>query len=203
MELEPNLPFVGQPALYHPAAGDPVYSGGGKPLAAIVCHVWAPQCVNLAVFDRSGMPQSKTSVPFVAEGDLKPSGSYAVPTVEVIPGVLLTADEPQPAAAVAAGDASGPAARVRSEQIDSMMEAVVVSTHRFPGTTSTVAIAALPDGFVLGIGHSACVSPAMFNAEVGVDMATADALKKAREKAWELEGYLLRNRLARAGQPPA
>lgn len=196
MELEQNHPFVGQPALYHPAAGDPVYSGGGKALAAIVCHVWGPTCVNLAVFDRSGMPQSKTSVPFVADGGLKPTSSYAVPTVELIPGVLLTADEPLSATAVAAGDAGGPAARVRPEQIGSMMEAVVVYTHRFPGTTSTVAIAALPDGFVLGIGHSACVSPAMFDAEVGVDLATADALKKAREKAWELEGYLLRDRLA-------
>ena len=84
---------------------------------------------------------------------------------------------------------------MRSEAIDGLMSTVVVHTHHFPGTTCTVATATLPDGFVLATGQSACISPALFDAEIGIKVATADAIKKAREKAWELEGYLLRDRL--------
>lgn len=54
----------------------------------------------------------------------------------------------------------------------------------------------LPDGFVVGVGHSAGISAKNFNAEVGHQAAKLNALNAAREKLWELEGYALRERLA-------
>jgi hypothetical protein len=50
------------------------------------------------------------------------------------------------------------APRVTQDQIDQLHCSLRVLTHHFPGTTCTVAIAMLPDGFVAGVGHSACIS---------------------------------------------
>lgn len=89
--------------------------------------------------------------------------------------------------------------RVRMEQIDALMATVTVHVQRIEGTCSTIALAMLPIGgrqFSLAIGHSACVDPAMFNAEIGTDIATKDALAQARKKLWEFEGYALMNVLA-------
>lgn len=85
--------------------------------------------------------------------------------------------------------------RVRVEQIDALMAQVTVKAQRIEGTCSTVALAVLPNGFTLAIGHSACIDPANFNAEIGVRVATEDALAQARKKLWELEGYALKKAL--------
>jgi hypothetical protein len=61
----------------------------------------------------------------------------------------------------------------------------------FPDTTTTVCCLTLKNGGTV-IGESACVSPENFNAEIGQEAAR----DKAREKIWELEGYLLKQRLA-------
>lgn len=60
----------------------------------------------------------------------------------------------------------------------------------FPGTTLTVCALTLENGFVV-TGMSAAVSPENFHEQVGRDIAYAEA----RDKIWELEGYLLRERL--------
>jgi hypothetical protein len=39
----------------------------GEPLTAIVVHVWSPSCVNLTVFDKSGVCHGLTSVVFSEE----------------------------------------------------------------------------------------------------------------------------------------
>lgn len=62
--------------------------------------------------------------------------------------------------------------------------------HVFPGTTVTVCVLTLMNGFTV-VGHSACASPENFNEEVGRDIAR----KNAREEIWQLEGYLLRQRI--------
>lgn len=74
---------------------------------------------------------------------------------------------------------------------ESDIEAVIEceDCHVFPLTTVTVCAITLRNGFTV-IGHSACVSPAVFNAEIG----RAIARKNARDKIWELEGYLLKQR---------
>lgn len=65
--------------------------------------------------------------------------------------------------------------------------------HIFPGTTVTVCCLTLKNGFTV-IGESACASPANFDAELGRKIARDNA----RNKIWQLEGYLLRQRLHEA-----
>lgn len=89
-------------------------------------------------------------------------------------------------------------ARVQPGDIEALHRSLVVLTHHFPGTTVTVAVAVLPDGFVVGTGQSGCISPERFDEQIGATIAKGDALAAAREKLWELEGYLLRARLQAA-----
>lgn len=63
--------------------------------------------------------------------------------------------------------------------------------HVFPGTTVTVCLLHLSNGFTV-TGESACASPENFNTEIGQKIAR----QNAREKIWALEGYLLREKLA-------
>lgn len=60
----------------------------------------------------------------------------------------------------------------------------------FPGTTVTVAILVLKNGFTV-TGESACASPENFNEELGRKIAREQALNKI----WALEGYALRDKL--------
>lgn len=61
----------------------------------------------------------------------------------------------------------------------------------FPGTTVTVCLLELRNGFCV-VGESAAASPANFNEKLGQDIAR----RNARDKIWALEGYLLRTTLA-------
>jgi membrane protein involved in colicin uptake len=85
--------------------------------------------------------------------------------------------------------------RVTREQIDTLTQSMMTMTHRFPGTTCTVAVAILPNGFVAGIGKSAAVDPANFDAEIGMRVAIDNAHKDARDRLWELEGYALKKKI--------
>ena len=62
--------------------------------------------------------------------------------------------------------------------------------HVFPGSQLTVCCITLVNGFTV-VGESACASPENFSAKIGRDIA----FNKARDKIWELEGYLLKNSL--------
>tara|TARA_R100001039_G_C1845090_1_gene105441 strand:+ start:524 stop:1153 length:630 start_codon:yes stop_codon:yes gene_type:complete len=62
--------------------------------------------------------------------------------------------------------------------------------HVFAGTTLTVCVLTLRNGFTV-TGESACVDPANFDAEKGRHYAREQAFGKI----WMLEGYLLRDQL--------
>lgn len=62
--------------------------------------------------------------------------------------------------------------------------------HLFLGSTVTVCKLTLENGFSV-IGQSACASPENFDAQLGRELARKDA----RQQIWQLEGYLLRQRL--------
>ena len=62
--------------------------------------------------------------------------------------------------------------------------------YRFPGTTTTVCCLTLRNGFSV-IGESSCVSGGNFDEEIGQRVAESDA----RRKIWQLEGYLLKEKL--------
>lgn len=80
------------------------------------------------------------------------------------------------------------APRLSPEKIDAVI--VAGDYHVFPGTTTTVCLLTLKNGFSV-VGESACASPENFNAELGRKIA----YDNARNKIWQLEGYLLRQRL--------
>lgn len=81
------------------------------------------------------------------------------------------------------------APRLSPELIDSKI--VDEDYHVFEKTSLTVCCLTLENGFTV-IGESACASPENFDAELGRKIAK----EKARNKIWELEGYLLKQKLA-------
>lgn len=95
------------------------------------------------------------------------------------------------AAALPAKPATGQAPKVEQVRIDALMASLTYTTAYLDGTTSTVATACLPGGFVVAIGHSATVNAANFDAAKGKEYAIASAERKARSTLWELEGYAL------------
>lgn len=83
------------------------------------------------------------------------------------------------------------APRITPEHINDLMERVIFNIVVPEGTTSTFAHAYLDGKFHLATGHSACVSPENFNAEIGQKIALNKAEAMAKDKLWELEGYRL------------
>ena len=66
--------------------------------------------------------------------------------------------------------------------------------HVFPRTTLTVCCLTLRNGFTV-TGESAAASPENFHEEIGRKIAR----ENARNKIWQLEGYLLKDRLWNSG----
>lgn len=88
------------------------------------------------------------------------------------------------------------APRVTPDQVDALFQRVEFVTSVPEGTTSTFCHAYLvaKDGkskFSLATGHSACVSPENFKAQIGHDIANSKARQLAKDKLWELMGFAL------------
>lgn len=83
------------------------------------------------------------------------------------------------------------APRVTPQRIDQVI--VAQGYHIFPGTTLTICCLTLANGFTV-TGESACASPENFDAELGRKIARDNA----KQKIWVLEGYALRERLAKS-----
>lgn len=82
------------------------------------------------------------------------------------------------------------APRLTPAYIDSVI--MGADYHVFYGTTVTVCALTLSNGYVV-IGKSAAASRENFDAAMGRRIAYDDA----RNQIWELEGYLLREKLSR------
>src|SRR5260221_13924208 len=80
------------------------------------------------------------------------------------------------------------APRLTPEQIDATIAGEAY--HVFAGSNLTVCCLTLRNGFTV-TGESACVSAEKFDAQLGRKIARGHA----RDKIWQLEGYLLRDRL--------
>lgn len=80
------------------------------------------------------------------------------------------------------------APRLSPDKIDSVI--IGEDYYVFPDTTLTICCLKLLNGFTV-TGESAAVSVENFDAEIGRRIAR----KNAREKVWQLEGYLLRERI--------
>ena len=83
--------------------------------------------------------------------------------------------------------------RVHPAGIDELFNSLTFKYERVGDTTVTGCWAFLPDGFQVGYGESACVDPANYNENVGRGIAKDNCEVVARNKLWELEGYLLRH----------
>jgi len=73
------------------------------------------------------------------------------------------------------------------------LESVIASEqyHVFPDTTFTACLLTLANGYTV-IGESACASPENFDSALGRKIAR----ENAKNKIWQLEGYLLKQRLS-------
>ncbi|GAA4108748.1 Gp49 family protein [Aminobacter aganoensis] len=80
------------------------------------------------------------------------------------------------------------APRLTPDLVDSAI--VGEAYHVFPGTTLTVCALMLRNSFIV-TGESASASAANFDEALGRKIAR----ENARNKVWQLEGYLLRQRL--------
>ena len=81
------------------------------------------------------------------------------------------------------------APRLTPSHIDSTIKDI--SYHKLTDVL-TVCVLTLMNGFTVN-GESACASPENYNAEIGNKVA----FENAREKIWQLEGYLLKEKLYR------
>jgi hypothetical protein len=86
------------------------------------------------------------------------------------------------------------APRLTPSDIDAKIKGM--GFHIFEGTQTTICILELENGFTV-TGESACASPENFDAEIGQKIAR----ENAREKIWQLEGYLLKERLYQESKP--
>jgi hypothetical protein len=211
-------PTIGRRVWYWPSAFDMghlkdrpqsiIMSNELQPCDAGVVFVHGEKLINITVADHNGNMHKRTSVTLVQPGDVAPaSGGYCTwmdyqvdqakktETSEVLtkPTDTAVVDAAMDASTETTLVAKGlTAARVTVDDIDELMTRVVYINEGTPtGTTSTFVHAFLDGTFLLATGHSACVSPANFNAAFGLQHAKANAERKAREKLWELEGYAL------------
>jgi hypothetical protein len=86
--------------------------------------------------------------------------------------------------------AKAKAPRVTLDQINALMATATVCFERPEGTTSTFAHVYIGT-FYLASGHSACISVENYDQEIGERIARGNAIKKATDQLWQLEGYAL------------
>lgn len=75
------------------------------------------------------------------------------------------------------------------------IKAVVVNTQYIVTGTLTLCVLTLQNGFKV-VGQSACLDVANFDSQIGEQVAHQNALNKI----WELEGYLLAQKLYEEAQ---
>lgn len=83
--------------------------------------------------------------------------------------------------------------RITEEHISEVIDCTIC--YVFPGTTHTVCVLTLKNGFTV-TGESACIVPENFDADRGREVA----LGKARDKVRMLEAYLTRQRIYETAQ---
>jgi hypothetical protein len=86
--------------------------------------------------------------------------------------------------------AKATAPRVTKDAIDALMATATVCFEWPEGTTSTFAHVYIGT-FYLASGHSACISVENYDQEIGERIARGNAIKKATDQLWQLEGYAL------------
>jgi hypothetical protein len=78
--------------------------------------------------------------------------------------------------------------RVKKEDVEKAVKEQ--RYHHFEGTTVTVCLITLDNGFTI-VGHSACADPRLFDPELGRRLAFDDA----KDKVWAFLGFRLRDQI--------
>jgi hypothetical protein len=160
---------------------------------ATVVFVHSERRVNLLVVDHAGNNYPVCSVFLQQEGDEVPQGMYAqwmpyqVGQAKTDEAKSVKAE--QDVVIVGAGHSG-----IGLTPADINAAIVREIDYAFPNTTVTVCLLTLRNGAKV-IGHNyGAIDPSRHSAVIG----RLEARKMAVEKVWELEGYLLRERLAAA-----
>lgn len=82
------------------------------------------------------------------------------------------------------------APRITPADIDALLQKAQVGFWQPEGTTLTICVIQLPNGFCV-TGENSCVSPETWQPDLGQKLA----FEKARDKVWEFEGYRLKSEL--------
>lgn len=88
------------------------------------------------------------------------------------------------------------APRITPDHIDQLLSKAQVGFWQPEGTTLTICVIQLPNGFCV-TGESAAASPENFQEDIGQKLA----FEKARDKVWELEGYRLKSEMYALQEP--
>lgn len=83
--------------------------------------------------------------------------------------------------------------KITLQQITTLIDSAEKQEHVFWDKELVISYK-LPNGFTV-LGRGACVDPANFNLEIGRQVAREDAMNKL----WQLEGYLLQDKLHKEG----
>lgn len=86
--------------------------------------------------------------------------------------------------------------RITPDHIDQLLQKAQVGFWQPEGTTLTICVIRLPNGFCV-TGENSCVSPETWQPDLGQKLA----FEKARDKVWEFEGYLLKSELYALQEP--
>lgn len=87
------------------------------------------------------------------------------------------------------------APRVTPVMIEELLKGVTYSTHIIPGTTTVLASAIMPSGFVICTIQHPSGSPESFKPALAIEIAINKAAAAAREKLYEFEGYRIKQAL--------
>jgi hypothetical protein len=79
---------------------------------------------------------------------------------------------------------------VNKEHIDNLFERSEINVQTVFNKT-TIVSAKLPNGFVI-VESTGCVDPENYSEEIGKNIC----IERIKNKLWELEGYLLQDKLA-------
>ena len=85
--------------------------------------------------------------------------------------------------------------RITPKHIESVID--TINYLIVPHTCMTFCVIKLVNGFMV-TGESSCVDPANFNEEIGQNIS----LENATSKIWQLEGYLLKQRIFESASSP-
>ncbi len=81
--------------------------------------------------------------------------------------------------------------KVTEKQVDDKIVDLEWETQSFFGRSVTVVAALLANGFII-IETSTCASEDNYDLEIGKEIC----MERVRQKIWELEGYLLKEKMA-------